>query len=374
MADETYRPQKKSVEASEISGAEAQEKLEQMAQEDASPSPAPSPQRPQFPNPEGSGIQMMGTPPPQFQRALAQNRGEDPQAQTQRRGPTARPTQDRNADAHLRTTGSGRLEELLQEIAHSTAIYEPVELPSKGKFYDGEDGPTDGVIHLRPMTGEEEQVLATPRFVKNGKAINMIFNRCMQEKFDSTNFLSQDRTYMLIYLRIISYSQDYDVEVRCPETDKQFAAVIDLNSLFVDYCPPEFNEENLTDKLPTTGFKFSYRLARGADEQRVNDYRDRRIKGFETAGQPDDTLLYRTALLIEEIESISDKHEIQELLKKLPISDVSYLRTIVNEPPFGMDTKVSITSPFTMSEFEVELPLEANFFFPKARREKTSTQ
>ena len=77
--------------------------------------------------------------------------------------------------------------------------------------------------------------------------------------------------------------------------------------------------------------------------------------------------------MISEIEGLTDKTEVQTLLKKLPIQDVAYLRTVVNEPPFGVDTKVSVNNPYTMSDFEMELPLEANFFFPRAKK-KTVTQ
>ena len=88
----------------------------------------------------------------------------------------------------------------------STSQYEEILLPSKGKFYDGTNGPSDGIISLRPMTGEEEQILATPRFVRKGQAINMIFQKCIKENFKVENFLTVDRTYMLLYLRGISYS------------------------------------------------------------------------------------------------------------------------------------------------------------------------
>lgn len=274
----------------------------------------------------------------------------------------------------MRLTGSGKLEELIAGIgARGNMIYEKIELPSKGKFYNGEDGPSDGIIHFRPMTGEEEEILATPRFVKKGQAINMIFNRCMKEKFDSSNFLTQDRTYMLIYLRGISYTPEYDVEVRDPETDQTFATTINLNDLFVDYCEEGFGKDNLEDVLPVTSYRFRYRLALGRDEQEIQDHRERRAKNFDLSGQADDTLIYRTAHLIEEIEGLSDKREIQMLLKKLPIQDVAYLRTVVNEPPFGVDTKVSITNPYSLRDFEIELPLESNFFFPRAKRKKVST-
>ena len=102
--------------------------------------------------------------------------------------------------------------------------------------------------------------------------------------------------------------------------------------------------------------------------------RETEVEAAETdlSNQADDTLLYRTAHLVEEIEGLNDKMEIQTLLKKLPIQDVAYLRTVVNEPPFGVDTKISITNPYTMRDFEVELPLESNFFFPRAKRNQIS--
>jgi hypothetical protein len=192
----------------------------------------------------------------------------------------------------------------------------------------------------------------------------------MRENFDSANFLTQDRTYMLIYLRGISYTPEYDVEIKDPDSDQSFATTINLNDLYVDYCPQDFGVENLEDVLPTTEYKFKYRLAVGKDEQQIQEYRERRAKNFDLSGQADDTLLYRTAHLIEEIEGLSEKVEIQTLLKKLPIQDVAYLRTVVNEPPFGVDTKINVTNPYSLRDFEVELPLESNFFFPRAKRNK----
>jgi hypothetical protein len=378
MSDELYRPQKKPVTPAEVQSSEApvshpptpdrvaktpqenQSDLEQMAQmREQISKDAGNPN--QIRSQEG-GVQISGNIPPQLQEAVGRQKG-----------PQSRPTPT-DPLPPMRVTGSAKLEELIQGI-QTDSLYESVQLPSKGIFYDGTDGPIDGIVNIRPMTGEEEQILATPRFVKKGQAINMIFNRCMREKdYNSEQFLSQDRTYLLIYLRGISYTPEYDVEVRDPETDQTFATIIDLNSLYVDYCPPDFGKESLQDVLPNTGYSFSYRLARGRDEQDVTNYRDQRVKNFDTAGQADDTLLYRTALLVKDIEGLTDKREIRSLLAKLPINDVAYLRTVVNEPPFGVDTKVSVASPYTMQEFEVELPLEANFFFPRAKRAPRNTQ
>lgn len=362
MADDNFRPQKRPVSQEEIQDEAQEGAADTLAQMAAFRQKAADEVSEDFVNPEAeSGVKITGKVPEGLRKALAQNKMQSGQGK------------ERNKPSEMRVTGSSKLEELIAGIgAKGSMVYERVELPSKGKFYNGEDGPSDGVIHLRPMTGEEEEILATPRFVRKGQAINMIFNRCMKENFDSANFLTQDRTYMLIYLRGISYTPDYDVEIRDPETDQTFATTINLNDLYVDYCTPEFSADNLEDVLPTTGYRFRYRLAVGKDEQDIQEYRERRAKNFDLSGQADDTLLYRTAHLIEEIEGLTDKTEIQTLLKKLPIQDVAYLRTVVNEPPFGVDTKVNITNPYTLRDFEIELPLESNFFFPRAKRKKTS--
>lgn len=359
MADDSFRPQKKSIPQDVTNENEDnQNASEQLAQMQAFREQVAQPEEAQVEN----SPSVTGRIPEAFKQAVRQ----------QKNGNNKQSNQSRQS-SEMRVTGSGKLEELIAGIgSKGTMVYEPIELPSKGKFYNGDDGPTNGVIHLRPMTGEEEEILATPRFVKKGQAINMIFNRCMKENYDSSSFLTQDRTYMLIYLRGISYTPEYDVEVRDPESDQTFATTINLNDIFVDYCTSEFGPENLEDVLPITEYKFRYRLAVGKDEQAIQDYRERRAKNFDLSGQADDTLLYRTAHLIEEIEGLTDKFEIQTLLKKLPIQDVAYLRTVVNEPPFGVDTKITITNPYTLRDFEIELPLESNFFFPRAKRKKNT--
>ena len=295
------------------------------------------------------------------QKVLRALHGE--QAQPQQNAPRQRPQSQDQIPTNT------KLAEVLATIKPFAVNYEPVYLPSKGKFYDGNDGPQDGVIHMRPMTGAEEEILATPRFVRKGQAINMIFNHCIQEKFDTDKFLTPDRTYLLIYLRGISYSPEYEVELKCPACTRKFQYTIDLNDLYVDQCPEDAATE-LTGVLPTTGLEFRYRLSRGHDEQQIQDYRERKMRGgFDNSGQSDDTLLYRTALLIEDIAGLTNKTEILRLLRELPIGDVSYLRNLTNEPGFGVDTNVEIYCPGCTHDFTVDLPLEANFFFPRGKKQ-----
>ena len=264
-------------------------------------------------------------------------------------------------------SGSERLQQLREKAKAASYHYDPIQLPSMGKFYDGMDGPKNGMVSVRPMTGHEEEILATPRLVKRGNAVNAIFNRCIQEEYDADKFLTEDRTYLLIYLRGISYGTDYQVEIKCPECTRTSPFTINLHELYVDNCPEDFNHSCLQGVLPTTGIPFTYRLSRGDDEQRITDYREKRFRGQDASNQTDDTLLYRTSLLIENIGGLTDKREIQLLLKDLPINDTTYLRNTLGEPPFGVDTNAEVQCPRCYNEFSIELPLEASFFFPRAK-------
>jgi hypothetical protein len=268
-------------------------------------------------------------------------------------------------DSKIRVQGSDKLEEALQKLA-PLQHWETFEFPSKGKFYS--DIP--GVVHVRAMTGEEEQILSTPRWVKKGKAIDMIFNRCIKEPINTEDLLSVDRTHLLIFLRGISYTPEYDVEIKCPNCSIKFAHVIELDDLDVDVCPDDFGPERLTGHLPVTKFIYSYRLATGQDEQEIATYREKRINQWGDQGE-DDTLLYRTALLLDEVEGVTMKKELALLLKKLPIQDVAFLRNEINQPPFGVKTELPILCPNCSEEFKIDLPMETNFFFPKKREERT---
>lgn len=278
-------------------------------------------------------------------------------------------TQANNDGPRLAFTGNVRLDELLAGIRETVFKYESIQLPSMGKFYtpDVLNSP-DGEIHVHIMTGEEEEILGTPRYIKKGLAINMIFQNCVREKISADKLLSVDRTYLLIFLRGISYGSSYDVELKCTECNgPKFSTTIDLDSLLVRYCPENFTVDNLNDVLPTSKYKFKYRLATGKDENLISEYSDRRKRQQGDNGQ-DDTWTFRAALLTDEIEGLTDKQALQVLISRLPINDVAYLRSCINEPPFSVETKVKVLCPFCTEEFEVDMPMETNFFFPKPKR------
>ena len=330
------------------------------------------------------GIEVQGNVPEEFKKVLAQKQKEKQQQQAKPSAPQAgppniSPTPDEpppapvnpkeqqfkpapNLGASMANTSD--LQKLLEGLHVN---YEPINLPSRGRFYEDE-ALKGGTLHVRPMTGAEEEILATPRHIKRNEAMDMIFNACIQEHCNTYNLLTVDRTYLLIWLRGISYSTKYEVEVECPRfgCETKFQTTIDLDHMNVDYCPDSFTTAKLSGTLPKSGYQFSYRLATGADDLAVNEYRERRLRRFGDQAA-DNTLTFRTALLLNNIETITDNDELQVLLKRLPVEDVAYLRNLASEPPFGVDTNVDCFCPACTNEFSLDLPLEAGFFFPRSK-------
>lgn len=209
-------------------------------------------------------------------------------------------------------------------------------------------------------------------WAEKGQAVNMIFRNCLQEQIDPEELLTVDRTFLLIYLRGISYTPDYEVQIKCPECEAKFPHNINLDRLHLEYCPDDFDQSQLETILPATGFKLRYRMSLGRDEAAIANHRDRRLKQFgENAA--DDTLLYRASLLIEDIETVNGHRVVGQaiilgILEQLPIKDVAHIRNLMSEPPFGVDTRVDVLCHACSHEFEITLPMEAGFFFPIQRR------
>lgn len=300
---------------------------------------------------------------------IAQMFKKDSQATAQRQTQEAQ-IQSTSQGPRLGYTNNPKLNELIEGVKASTANYEEIRLPSLSKFYDDSIAPEGGVIHVRPMTGQEEEILSTQRLLKKGHAINMIFNNCCRERINPVKLLTIDRTYLLIYLRGISIGPIYSVELRCPLCANRFDSHIDLDQLPVSSCPPDFSVDNLKGVLPITKYKFSFRLPTVNDETMINNYSDKRSKQAADSNATDDTFVWRTALLLEEIEGLNEHSALMTLIERLPIADVSHLRHIMSDIPFGVETKITQWCPSCNEDFEIELPIEAGFFFPQPKKVK----
>jgi hypothetical protein len=245
--------------------------------------------------------------------------------------------------------------------------YEEVYLPSRCLVYEDIGLSIDKPIHVRPMTIAEEKVLATPRLVKSGQAIDKIFESCIHENVNPDKLLSVDRTFLLFYIRGISYGSGYEVTLKCPACSQQFDEEINLDSLRVDKAPDGYNDD-IHVVLPESELNAWYRLPRGVDEKNLNVHRKQMAKGFGNQIL-DDTIVRRNIILVNKIEHFTERVEIEQIINNLGVKDSNYLRDQISNPSFGIDTNIGLTCPYCFNEWEMDLPIDVNFFFPKTKKQ-----
>jgi len=133
MSDETYRPSKQPINSNDLRGpAENQTALNEVtSMQNAARGDSHSGASPDVP-----GIQITGNVPPQFLAAQQQSKNKKVNVGRQR------PAANDNSK-QVQAAGSNQFENLIQRVRSNTNSYEKIVLPSKGKFYDGIDGPRD---------------------------------------------------------------------------------------------------------------------------------------------------------------------------------------------------------------------------------------
>jgi len=239
-------------------------------------------------------------------------------------------------------------------------IYESVLLPSKGMLYD-KSWTTEGKIEIRAMTIKDEKILSTVRLVKTGKALDMIFRNCIKNPIiNVSELLSGDRSFLLFYLRCISYGAAYEYKINCPACNTQFENIFNLNEIATRYLADTFKEP-IDFTLPLSKKRIAYRLMRGADELAILEEQERRLANF-AADQIDNTITYKLSRSIELVENVTDKKEIEKFVDNMLAGDAAALRQDMNEKDCGVDIEVKHICPKCANEFAVDLPLTVDFF------------
>jgi hypothetical protein len=238
--------------------------------------------------------------------------------------------------------------------------YEQVSIPSKGICYPA-TWTKDGKISLRPMTTEEEKILTTVRFVKSGKALDMIFKACLENKeIDVSELLSGDRSFLLYFLRAISYGAAYEYRVECPSCSTSFETTYNLNDMITRFLKDGFREP-VEYILPMCKKKVHFRLMRGKDEIKLIEDRDRRLSNFG-ADQIDNTLTNRLSLVIESVDGNDDKVFIEKFINHMIAGDSAALRNFIDQEEPGISTDHTNICPKCAKEFTLDVPVGSSFF------------
>ena len=245
---------------------------------------------------------------------------------------------------------------------------ELVTLPSHGYLYKNVTSDPDivenGSIKIRPMTVEEEKILATPRLVRSGQAIDMVFEACIKSKIDPKELLSSDRVFLMLWLRSISYGNIYKFTLTSPEPGNpvRFEYQVDLsNHPITEFTDPEITEP-FEYTFPKCKYKVSFRLPRGKDEIEIMKMGNAPKK----IDDKDETIVKRLTSIIMKLVS-PDGEEVpqayyQSFVNQLMAGDASSWRNKLQELDCGVEDIKDIQVPGSDYVFDTPIPITESFF------------
>lgn len=246
-----------------------------------------------------------------------------------------------------------------------------VELPSKGAFYL-EGHPLQGVdsVEIKYMTAKEEDILTSKTLLKKNLTIDRLLRSILVNKqINPDDLLTGDKNALIISARITGYGSDYVTGISCPSCGKQDTYGIDLEQSLENAVQnsEESNDAALTERgtfvveTPRTKAKVEIKLLNGHDEKRLLQAEDRRKK----MKLPESLATTTMSAFIVSVNGSTDPMYIGSFIENAPAADARYVR----EAYKALAPSVEMTFDFSCNECEheqeMEVPLNAEFFWPK---------
>lgn len=263
----------------------------------------------------------------------------------------------RNNAERIRTQNSETNNPLLEFVKPTHFV----ELPSKGKSYpDGHPLKEKEVIEIYQMTAKDEDILTSESLLKKGIAIDrFVENIIVDKSIDTNTILVCDKNAILLDSRLLGYGPDYNVEVTCPNCYTSSKRDYDLNEKKMSFGKEELISEDglIKYKLPRSGVEVELKLLTSREESQI-------IQSVLKNNEKQNVEL-QLSLLIHSANGITDKSQILQFIEAMPIIDSLSLRKHYKDVSPNVELRYDFTCKSCGHEQELEVPLSADFFWPK---------
>lgn len=250
--------------------------------------------------------------------------------------------------------------------------FTPVELPSRGKYYQHIPSLREGLISIREYTAQEEALLAHMNRENVQLVLNEMLNSCMRlDGFTADDLTTEDAFYLLVWLRANSYGSTYDIEVMCPhrECGHEDTYSVNLSRLAVNYLEDDDPKEPVHVITPKTRIKIDVNcMRRGTEVQAQRRATQlKQVKGFHKGEIGD---LLKRAYSISRVtmsdgQETTDRLEIEDLiLKYLPAGDSLVIDRAIEGFKHGVDVNIELVCTNCQREIFTVVPPGPEFFRP----------
>jgi hypothetical protein len=242
-----------------------------------------------------------------------------------------------------------------------------VTLPSKGLFYKG--ALEGGVLTIQAWTTKDQKLLAGAESVGPDLSSRLIANGILTPGVKMDDLITQDRMFLLVNIRALSYGELYRFQWRCEGGCKrQVADELDLlRDIKINYAEDGWKEP-FDFKLPS-GKILTLRYLRHEDEKAISSFAKNVHKNrTKSDGEPE--YYYRIARRLVEVDGVpqNDVRSTMEMLEGLQGMDSLRLLDGLDYHEFGLDTELTRRCNACGWEEEMILPLGREFFRPRPRK------
>jgi len=216
--------------------------------------------------------------------------------------------------------------------------YISVNLPSKCKTYEGVDPKG---IAIRTLKGKDEKIIAEMTTSNFEKKLLEVFKNVVKG-IDPSRLTTGDASYLMVWLAINSYSDEFGIELVCKECIQKIRVVIKLSQLEVKELPDDFEQPYVIEL--SDGKKLSLRLLTIEDEIAAVEY--------ESKGK--NAYLYRLALSI--VDKDMDIVQKERFLEDLDVKDLAKIKEFHDKFYHGPSFLTSYICPKCGAEGKVTVP------------------
>lgn len=241
-----------------------------------------------------------------------------------------------------------------------------VKLPSRGLAY-----PSENPLYLaesvdvKPVTAREENILASPVLIRNGKVLTTLMRACITNRLvDPDDMLLGDKNAVLIAIRVSAYGAKYEARVSCPECREEADHEFDISRLSLKVL------EAQPDGGPGSNeFKFLLPLSKRACWFRLMDVRtnaqlEKDKEAVRKKTGQDQAITMRLLAQVTRIQGVEQGKPLVQAIENMPGQDSLALRRYMDDiaPDVNMEQPYECGSCGQTSE--VEIPLGLGFFWP----------
>jgi rubredoxin len=246
-----------------------------------------------------------------------------------------------------------------------------ISLPSKGIPYKGvteDEDINNGYILMYPMTTKDEEILSTPRFLKDGSALRLVLDNCIASKIQAKDIVLYDFNYLLFYLRSISLNDEYTFSLTCQNSscEQDFDHTVKISQLEFDELPDDFSEPI---EVPlSVGYTCYFMLPRMYHSEVIsNMVKNTRKSTSDADTDAVDNLVATTVQILDPDGSQVDKRDWKEFYESLPTKDTNLIRDKRDFVNGFNEIKNNCVCPYCATKYKGVVPITGDFFRPRRR-------